>query len=448
MTFDDLRAAVAGPVLLPADSGFSGELAGANLAVHDAPDLVVGAATITDVQAAVRYAAEQRMHVSVLATGHGSQLPVIGGMVITTKRLKTIETDKTDRIARVGAGVLAGELATAAARLGLAPIAGSATTVGFTGLVLGGGLGPLARSHGYASDYVTQFTVVTPDGQVTIANSVENPDLFWALRGGKGGFGVVVETRVKLVELPSLYGGFVAFDEPDIDRVLRGWVEWTHTAPANVTTSVAIVRFPPVPAIPEFMRGKTFLMLRVAYPGPAAEGERLAAPLLALATPAFGSLGEMPADMIGAIHNDPTEPLPVWGEGMLLNDLDDAFVTTLLANVGEGKETPFMIVELRHLGAATRVDVPEGSAVGGRSADFSCYIVGVPDPSLFDTVLPAAYEHLVRSIDKYVAPENFINWWSGRDLRAYEASWTSETFWRLGDLRRQWDPEGIFSYPS
>jgi hypothetical protein len=423
-------------------------LAGANLHVQDVPDVVVGAASIADVQVAVRYAAKEKMHVSVLATGHGSQLPVIGGMAITTRRLKTIEIDEATRTARVGAGVLAGELATAAARFGLAPIAGSATTVGFTGLILGGGLGPLARSHGYGSDYIRQFTIVTPDSQVTIANSAENPDLFWALRGGKGGFGVVVETQVQLVELKTLYGGSLAFAESDIETVLHGWVEWTRTAPLDVTTSVAIMRFPPIPDIPEVMRGKTFLMLRFAYPGPAAEGERLAAPLLTLATPVFGGLAEMAAEMIGTIHNDPTDPMPVWGEGVLLNDLDDTFVTTMLTSVGAGKATPIMIVELRHLGAATRGDVPGGSAVGGRSASFSLYVVGAPDPSLFDVVVPAAYEQLLGSIGAYVAPESFINWWSGRDLRAFEASWTPETFQRLGELRRQWDPAGIFSYPT
>ncbi|MGM0931088.1 MAG: FAD-binding oxidoreductase [Actinomycetota bacterium] len=447
MTVDELRATVSGPVFQRADRGFTEELLGQNLYVQHRPELVVGAFSTSDVQAAVMYAAQHQLHVSVLATGHEAQEAITAGLVITLNRMDTITIDETARTATVGGGARAGEVAKAAARFGLAPIAGSATTVGLTGLVLGGGLGPLARSHGYSSDYVNQFTVVVPTGEVLTVNKNENPELFWALRGGKGGFGVVIATQIRLVELATFYGGSVAFAEGDIEKVLRGWVEWTHTAPEEVTTSVAIMRFPPIPEIPEFMRGKTFLMLRFAYAGPAAKGQHLAAPLLALADPAFGELGELPAEKLGTIHEDPTEPTISWTDGTLLNGLDEAFVTALLDSVGEGRSTPFMVVEIRQLGGAARTDVAEGSAVSGRSSDYSLYVVGFPDPGLFETVLPDALDQLLRDIAPYVAPENFINWWSGRNLENFAKSWPLTTHTRLCELRTEWDPNGIFKYP-
>lgn len=448
MTIDELRTTVRGPVIQRNDPGFAEELLGQNLHILHTPELVVGAACTSDVQAAVRYAAEHLLHVSVLATGHEAQEPITAGLVITLKRLSTISIDQTARTATVGGGGRTGEVAEAAARFGLAPVTGSATTVGLTGLVLGGGLGPLARSHGYCSDYVNQFTVVIPTGEVITADKDTNPDLFWALRGGKGGFGVVVATQLRLVDLKTFYGGSVAFAEDDIETVLRGWVEWTRTAPQQVTTSVAIMRFPPTTEIPEFMRGKTFLMLRFAYPGSAEEGHRLSAPLLTLAEPAFGELGELPADHLGTMHGDPTEPMVSWTDGTMLNGLDDSFATTLLDTAGEGRQTPFMSIELRHLGGATHIDVPEGSAASGRSSEYSLYVVGAPDPNLFECVLPEALDQLLSDIDPYVAPENYINWWSGRNLEKFEKSWPLETHIRLCQLRNEWDPNGIFTYPA
>jgi hypothetical protein len=447
MTVDELRATVRGPVFQRDDHGFTQELLGQNLYIQHTPELVVGASSTSDVQAAVKYAAEHQLHVSVLATGHEAQKAVTAGLVITLKRLNTVTIDQVACTATVGGGARAGQVAEAAARFGLAPIAGSATTVGLTGLVLGGGLGPLARSHGYCSDYVDRFSVVTPNGEILTASKSENAELFWALRGGKGGFGAVVETQIRLVELSTFYGGSVAFAEGDIDTVLRGWVEWTRTAPEEATTSVAIMRFPPIHELPEVMRGKTFLMLRFAYPGPAEKGQRLAAPLLALAEPAFGGLGELPADKLGTMHDDPTDPVLSWTDGTLLNGLDDAFVTTLLDSVGEGRQTPFMVIELRQLGGATHIDVPDGSAVSGRSSEYSLYVVGVPDPKLFETTLPDALDQLLGDIEPYIAPENFINWWSGRNPGNFEKSWTQETHARLCELRNEWDPDGLFKYP-
>lgn len=448
MTFIELCSTIDGPVIQRNEPGFTEELQGYNLAVKHNPELVVGASSITDIQTAVRYASKHGIQVTVLATGHGSQQAMDGGMAITVKRLNSIAIHEPTRTATVGGGVLAGDVASAAAPFGLAPVAGGASGVGLTGLILGGGLGPLARSHGFCSDFVTKFRVVLSDGEEVSADKENNAELFWALRGGKGGFGIVVEMQVRLISLRTFYGGSVAFAENDIDAVLRGWVNWTHRAPKIVTTSVAIMRFPSSPGMSESIRGKTLLMLRFAYPGGVETGRILAEPLLSIAEPVFGELAELPGSRLDLVHKDPTVPTVCWADGTLLNNIDGTFVTDFLEQVGQGRQSPFLMVELRHLGGASQIDVPGGSAVGGRSGEYSLYLVGKPDSRLFETALPKAFDQLLKGVDSYLCSENFINWWSGRKVDGFERCWAPSTYARLKRLRNDWDPKGVFAILS
>lgn len=441
---DALRGRVVGPTLMPGDDGFRDELLGQNLYLVHTPQLVVGATSAQDVQAAVRYAAEHGLRVSVLATGHGIHATITDGMVITTRRLDEVSVDLTTRTASIGGGVRASRLIEAASEHGLAPVTGSSGTVGLTGLVLGGGPGPLARSYGYASDYVLGFTVVTSDGQIVLTNVDENPDLFWALRGGKAGFGIVVETRLRLVELGTIFGGSVAFAEADMDSVLRGWIDWTHDAPSDVTTSVAITRSPSSDRVAEGVRGRTLLLMRFAYPGDIRDGRRHAAPLLALAPQLFGHFDTMPASDIGAIHADPVDPGYSWVDGTFLQSIDANFATTLLERAGADRRSPFLKVEIRQLGGATTIDVPEGSSAGGRSSRFALNLIGTPDPALFTHRLPVAANELLDSIRPHVARENNINWWFGKRSEDFKKSWSPAAYQRLDRLRSQWDPSGVF----
>ncbi|MDF1477832.1 FAD-binding protein [Leifsonia sp. H3M29-4] len=446
MDLTELAGALEGPLLTPADPDFASELSGSNLSYVHTPELVVGAASVGDVQLAVRFAAEHGMHVTVRATGHGDHATITHGMVITLKRLDAVEIDPVGRIATIDGGARWAAVVAAAGVHGLAPIAGSSTNVGAAGYLLGGGLGPLARSHGFSSDYVREFTVVTADGEVMRASRDEHPDLFWSLRGGKGGFGVVVQSRVQLIDLATLYGGSLVFAEDDIETVLRGWIDWTHTAPDSVTTSVAIMHFPPIEQVPEPMRGRTLLMLRFAFPGDAAEGVTLAAPLRALATPFMDTLDELPASAIATIHNDPTEPGLGWASGLMLRDLDQGFASAVLATVGTGVDTPFLATEIRHIGGATRHDVEGGSAVGGRSAGYLMNVVGMPNPALFETVLPDAFGAFLDAIAPWVSADMNVNFRVWHTPEEFRSLWPAESFTRLDVVRSEVDPSGTFAY--
>ena len=446
---DELRSTLAGPVLTRGDEGFTEEVAAQNtIAVHT-PEVAVGATSEDDVAAAVRVAAKNAVPVRVLATGHGTtpSTAVTDGVLITTSRLNDLTIDAENRLAHIGAGCAWAEVVAAAAEHGLHPITGAAAGVRAIGYTLGGGLGPLARTYGFSSDWARGFRIVTADGTVISANAAENPDLFWALRGGKGGFGVVTSMDFELVPLTTLYGGSMFFDAEHIAPVLTAWADWTETAPESVSTSVAILRLPPLDFIPEPLRGKTLLNLRYAFVGDPAEGERLLQPIRDLAPTLIDAVGEMPAADIAQIHNDPTDPGPGWLRCVMLDRIDDGFTKALLDAVGPDQQLPIVVVELRHLGGATHRDVPEGSAVGGRAAPFTLSFVGVPDPSLFVDVLPPLIDGLLAQLAPWVSAQNTINFAGGLELPgSYEASWPKDTFARLAEVRATYDPDTVFPY--
>jgi hypothetical protein len=449
MTFDldPLRDRVEGPVLLPDEPGFADELAAQNtIAVHR-PQVAVGVAGEDDVVQAVRFAREVGLPVRVHATGHGAFEGVTDGMLLSTRRLDAVAVDPATGIASFGAGARWSAIVAAAADHGLAPITGSSTNVGAVGYLLGGGLGPLSRSHGFSSDYVRGFRVVTGTGELVEATAVVNPDLFWALRGGKGGLGVVTVASLELVQLETLYAGSLMFAEEHIETVLRAWVDWTATAPEAVTTSVAVIRFPPMEVIPEPLRGRTLLSLRFAFPGDPEVGARLAQPLRDAAPVYLDDLAEMSAADIAKIHNDPIDPAPGWDAAMLLTHVDQDFASVLLEHVGPGVEVPVIATEIRHLGGRTTHDPEGGTAVGGRPAAFTFGMFGAPDPALFTDVLPALGARVRAALAPWIAQETNINF-AGRVTTAEQlaSAWPTDTYARLAEVRARYDPDGIFPY--
>ena len=437
-----LRAKVAGPVLTPTDDGFADEVASWVQTFIHTPEVAVGVTSTADVVAAVTFASEHQLPVRVQATGHGSHAAVTDGVFINTRRLNDVVIDAATKEATIGAGTQWGAAVAAAAEHGLAPITGSSPTVGVVGFLLGGGVGPLARSHGFGSDYVREIELVTAAGQVVVATATENADLFWALRGGKGGFGVVTRVTLALVELEMLYGGSLTFDGPNIEAALRAWIDYTATADPQVSTSIAIVRMPDLPFIPEPMRGRTLLSLRFAYPGDTQRGEELAAPLRAAAPVYIDTVCEMKAAEIARIHGDPTDPTPGWNTGRMFTTIDQEFATALLGQVGLGKQAPFIAVEVRQLGSAAAQDVAAGSAVGGRSPEYTLSLIGAPNPALFEKIVPGAAAALIGELQPWLADETTINF-----LGHYDASgWPADTLARLAAIRSEVDPNGVFVY--
>ncbi len=440
-----LRAAVTGEVFERGDAGMAEHVAAQNTLIVHEPELAVLVADEADVSTAVRFAAEHKLPVSVQSTGHGAWKPITTGLLILTSRLDTVSIDTDERIATIGAGARWSAVIDAAAPYGLAPVTGSSPHVGAVGYTLGGGLGPLARSHGFSADWVRGFRVVVADGTVAIATTAENPELFWALRGGKGGLGVVTEMRLELVPLVSLYAGSLFFDTPDVETALRAWVDWTATAPDDVTSSVALLSMPPIEQIPEPFRGRFVLAVRFAYPGDPEVGAQLLQPLRQAAPVYLDGVAEIPATAMGSIHADPDDPSPIWDLGALLKPIDQDFVTELLASFGPDADSPFVSVELRQLGAATQKDVEGGSAVGGRNSAFTFTLIGVVPP-LFER-MPVVANAFLQRAKRWISPETNINFSPYVETPEHFAqAWPPETFERLAQARRTYDPDGLFAF--
>ncbi|MFG2630425.1 FAD-binding oxidoreductase [Streptomyces sp. NPDC048473] len=335
------------------------------------PDLVVEAAHADDVRTAVADAAGRGLPVRVHATGHGLPGAVEGGVLISTRRMDSVEVDPVLRTARIGAGVTWGQVIEAAAPHGLAPLNGSSPGVGAVSYTLGGGLGVLAREFGYAADHVRALDVVTADGVPRHVSQDSEPDLFWALRGGGHRLGVVTGMEIGLVEAGRLYGGSIAFDGDGgmADAVIRRYLEWTRTVPDALTSSLSALRFPDLPQMPEPMRGRYVISVRVAYTGSTAEGERMVAPLRAIGPALADSLREMPYTDSHTIHNDPPFPHAYYGDSVVLGDLDaERAVRTLELT---GPKAPMMtVVQLNHLGGALALRPAVDNAVPYREAGF------------------------------------------------------------------------------
>lgn len=270
-----LAEQISGPVLTPQNQQYADETRAWNLAYPQTPAVAVGATTAKDVQAAVRFAAEHGLPVSVLSTGHGSLGTPEQAVLINVRRMTSLVIDEETRTATVGAGVEWQDVVAEAGKVGLAPVSGSALNVGVVGYTIGGGLSPvLGRRYGWAADHVVSFELVTPDGQLHTVSATSEPDLFWAVRGGKSNFGVVTSLTFALMPVARFYGGGLYFDAQHADALLREFRRLAALSDDRLTVSFAFLRMPPLPFVPEPLRGRTSAHLRFSYLGWSRKGKR------------------------------------------------------------------------------------------------------------------------------------------------------------------------------
>ncbi|MEU8622273.1 FAD-binding oxidoreductase [Streptomyces sp. NPDC048623] len=410
------------------------------------PDRLVSATGPEDVRTAVRYAAEHGLSVTVTSTGHGLGGTVEGGVLIDTRAMDGVEVDPVARTARIGAGARWGQVAEAAAPYGLAPLNGSSPGVGVVGYLLGGGLGILGRTYGWAADRVRAVELVTADGAVR--RLVPGDAAFGALLGGGAvhRFGVVTEVTVDLVPVARLYGGSLAFDGAVVDpaEVLRGYVRWAEALPATLTSSLAALVYPDVPALPPHLRGRYVLSVRVACTGASgnsAEGERLVAPLRALGPALSDSLRELPYSESPTIHADPDVPHAYWGDGILLDVMDEGAVTEVLRLTGP-EAGRMVVVQLNHLGGALAAEGP--ASVPYREAGWLVRALYPLDETGEAGVAPVRELHA--RVEAALAPRTLgraVNFVFG-DRERTEGLYDPETAKRLAAVESELDPANLF----
>jgi hypothetical protein len=444
---DELRSQVHGPVYAAGDDGLAAEVATWNVAVQHTPAIAVGATCAADVCAAVSWAVAHGLRVAVQATGHGPVGNAAGSMMITTRRMQGVHVDPGRRVARVQAGVKWIKVLEAAAEHGLTGLCGSSSDVGVVGYTLGGGLGSLGRAHGFAADHVVAVELVTADGVLRRVCADSEPELFWAVRGGKGNFGIVTAIEIELVPVSSLIGGGIFFAGEDMESVIRAWRDWAPTMPETVATSIAVLRMPPMDMVPPPLQGQTVVHFRFAYSGPdPAEGERLVAPMRTAGRALLGFVGPLRTDEMDAIHMDPTDPMPGWEKGMLLRELAPETVDAILDAVGPQVDTPLLMLEIRLLGGALARPPRVPNAVAGRDGAYSVLAMGLAVPELAH-VVPAVGRAVLGALEPWRAPGNLVNFLgdvSGPEEVA--AAWSPEVAGRLRQLKRVVDPAGVFTF--
>jgi FAD/FMN-containing dehydrogenase len=443
----ELRELVLGPVLTAAEPDYPAEVAAWNLAVTVAPRLVVGATCAADVAATVGWSAERGYSVGVQASGHGI-VPGLGeqSVLITTRRMKEVRIDPIARTATVAAGAYNSDILAAATSYGLAPLVGSSSNLGAVGYTLGGGLPITGRTFGFAADRVRALEIVTADGRVLAVDAEHEPELFWALRGGKGNFGVVTSMTIELEPLTTIYAGGLFFAAEHTTEVLHSYRTWIESLPDEASTSIALIRMPPLPELPEPIRGKFVVHLRMSYVGDAAQGAGLLAPMRAVAPALVDTVAEIPIAATDAVHMDPPDPMPSWERGTRLRELSAEAIDTILAVAGPAVEVPLAVVELRHLGGAFARPAASPNAISGRGEGFSMLVIAPAIPGL-EEIAPGVVDSVLTAVAPYESDERLVNW-LGRSHAAEQvlAAYSPETRERLLRVKTTYDPANVFRH--
>lgn len=436
---------IRGLLLHPGDDGYADELAGFDLSVEQRPAVVVGATGTADVVAAVRLARDRGLAVAVRATGHGVTVPADDGLLITTRRASGVQVDAVRRTARLEAGTTWDQVLRYTTPAGLAPLAGSAPAVGAVSYTLGGGLGVLGRRWGFSADHVRQLEIVTADAERRRVSADEHPDLFWAVRGGGGNFGVVTAMEIELVGLTGLHGGGLFFPGEAAGDVLAALLAVGRDAPDEVSLSVALLTFPDLPGLPPPLRGRWCCHVRVASTGDAARCEDVIAPVRAAATPLLDTVRAMPVDEIGSIHGDPTTARATNSRSLVLHSADRGTVDVLLRHAGP--RTPF-VVELRHLGGALRREPAVPNAVGHRDGAVTVFTTAYPHPDGPAIADGAAEQALLDDLGPWSDGGALVNFLAGPHVTPADvrAAYERPLWERLVEVKTTWDPDNVFRF--
>jgi len=436
-----LRARVAGEVVLPGDESWDAARQAWNTAVDQQPEAVVYAESADDVVEVVRFARAHGLRIAPQGTGHGaSALSTEGTILLKTSRMRGVEIDPVARRARAEAGALWIEVVEPAAEHGLVALHGSSPDVGVVGYTLGGGMGWLARHYGLATNSVLAVEIVTADGRFVRADRENEPDLFWAVRGGGGSFGIVTAIEFALYPLMEVYAGWLMWPLERAQEVLTAWREWVRNVPDTITSVGRMLQIPPLPQIPEPLRGRSFVVVEVAFMGGEEDGAELVRPLRELG-PAMDTVATMPAKALSRLHQDPEDPSPGVGDGMLLSDLTPEAIESIVAVAGADTQSPLVSLEFRHTGGALAKASPGNGALASLAGEFAMFGVGI---AMAPEVV-AAIEERIDAIFERLAP-----WEAGRYLNFTEGKrgkvsfYPEQSYHRLRRIRAKYDPQDLF----
>ncbi len=434
---------IEGRVATPTDADWDQARQAWNLAADQRPAAVAFVEGADDVAEVIRFAGQNGLKVAGQGTGHGAVAlgPLEEAILIKTERMRAVEVDSDARTARVDAGVLALELGEAAQAQGLCSLPGSSPDVGVTGYTLGGGLSWLGRRHGFACNRVTAIELVAADGEPRLVDSENDPDLFWALRGGGGGYAIVTALHLNLLPIAEVYAGALLLPAEVGADGIRAYRDWAATVPDEVTSVVRFLRPPPMPDVPEPLRDRRLLTLGAACIGGREEGEAMVAPLREIGEPIMDTFEQIPAAGLSRIHMDPEVPVPGMGHHALIEELPDEAIDAFVGAEGPDAGSPLLLAELRHLGGALGRPAENGGALSKLDAEFVMFGLGLPMAPEMGEAIEAHLDELHTTMQPWGSDGGYFNFAERPcDL---EAILPAETCSRLAEVKRSWDPDGM-----
>jgi FAD/FMN-containing dehydrogenase len=436
----ELTTDLDGTLVRPGDADWDAARQAWQLAVDQQPAAVALPDSVRDVQLVVDAARMLGLRVAAQSTGHnaGPLGDLAGTILLRTSRMRGVHIDPVARVARAEAGAMWMDVTPAAAAHGLVALAGSAPDVGVAGYTLGGGLSWLGRSHGLAANSVVAVDVVTADGTLRRVCADREPDLFWAVRGGGGSFGVVTALEFRLYPMTDLYAGVLFFPIERAGEVLHAWPEWLPSVPDAVTSVGRLLRFPPLPELPEPLRGQSFAVIEAACQLADDEAVELLAPLRALG-PAMDTVARIPVTALAQLHMDPPGPVPGHGDGMLLGELD---ATGIDAFVRVGLDSPALLsLELRQLGGELSPGRASGGAVDSIDASFALFAVGITPDRAAMTAVRSAVSAAQHAMAPWSTGGCYLNFAEQR--KAGAALFGDAAYQRLREVKAAYDPADV-----
>jgi FAD/FMN-containing dehydrogenase len=440
---------VGGRVLVPGDPGWDTARRPWNLRVDQRPAAIVEPEGAGDIAATSAFASRHGLRVTVQCSGHGAGADLSDTIMVRTSTLREITVDPARNLVKVGAGVRGRDLAAMLPLHGLAASLGSGPTTGVTGFTMFGGLGVLGRAVGFMAHKMVAADVITADGTRLRCDADAHPDLLWALRGGGGGYALVTQLELRLDRVPELFGGQIVWPAAAAPEVLGAWRDWTAGLPPEMSSSAGVISLPPLPEVPEPLRGTRVVAVTACYAGPADRGAATLGQLTARTpAPMVNACRPLTAADLANLWNVPDTPIPARIRGELLSSLPDEAIGELLRLAEQDPESPIMMAEVRHLGGMLAQDPPDGGAIGRCEAPYQLELLGLAAIREADETV----RHRQGAISAALA-----GWTTGMILPGFakppedtaERVYPPATRERLRRVKDRYDPDGVIlsSFP-
>jgi FAD/FMN-containing dehydrogenase len=441
----ELAKRLQGQIVLPSDANFE-EARRIHWASSAMPAMVVRAASTSDVAATITFAREHSLELAVRSGGHSlAHYSIVeGSVVLDLSLMKTLEIDPEARIARLGAGLTWGEVAAALHPHSLGLSSGDNATVGIGGLTLGGGIGWFARKYGLTIDHVRSIEVVTADGQALTASATEHPDLFWALRGGGGNFGVATSFEVETHPAGMVYGGAIFYDASEAATVLPAYARYAASAPDELTSMALVMAAPPAPFIPPDLQGKPVVGIALIYSGDFEEGNRVVDPLRKLGTPLVDIVGPMPYPGIFQFTEDASQyGIRQYTRSVMVDTADEALISALVASGAADVPSEHALFQVRILGGAVKRGDASGAAFAQRDkgALILAVVYGYDEAN---TERHVAWADRLYEAMRPFGTGAYLGFMMGDGQERIGEVYPPATLERLRQVKRRYDPTNVF----